>query len=78
MKTMRRVEVTWVDPKTCGGWITPLEAMEERPAVCVNIGYLLQRNREVLQLVSGYSDIGDVSDVFSIPMANVKKVRVLR
>lgn len=78
MKKLRKVEVVWIDPMTEGGWLLPESAEEAQPAVCVNVGYLLNRDRKVIRLVSGYASNDSVSDVFAIPTACVKKVRFLR
>lgn len=78
MKKLRKVEVIWIDPMTEGGWMTLEAAEEAQPATCANIGYLLNRDRKVLRLVSGYNSTDTVSDVFAIPIACVKKVRFLR
>lgn len=77
-KSLRKVEVLWIDPMTEGGWM-PLEVAEEaQPATCVNVGYLLSRDRKVIRIVSGYASNDSVSDVFVIPIACVRRVRFLR
>lgn len=78
MKTLRKVEVVWIDPMTDGGWMSPEVAEEAQPATCVNVGYLLSRDRKVIRIISGYASNDCVSDVFAIPIACVKKVRFLR
>jgi hypothetical protein len=78
MKKLRKVEVVWIDPTSEGGWILPDVAEQAQPAVCVNIGYLLTRDRKVIRIVSGYASNDSVSDVFTIPAACVRGVRFLR
>jgi hypothetical protein len=78
MKKLRKVEVVWIDPMTEGGWMPPELAEGAEPAICANVGYLLNRDRKVIRLVSGYASTDNVSDVFAIPIACVKKVRFLR
>lgn len=68
---MTRVEVTWEDVYTMGGWHS--RDVEIEPVLVKQVGYILRKTAKHLILVSAFHP-DEVSDVTSIPRSLVRKV----
>ncbi len=76
----RRVEVTWRDSASRGGW-DPVEYHRKQCGVgpVYSVGYLLQATKRVVQLAQSQSAMsGHVTDTITIPRENVIKLRTLK
>lgn len=78
MKTMRRVEVEWIDSNFSRGWGSLDTIRKEMDvATCRSVGYVLEKTPKVLKLIMSHSGTS-ASDGLSIPRVAIRKIRSLR
>lgn len=70
-----KVEVTWIDSITHGGWGDMALAMEHGAALCKSVGYILKKDEESLSLIQSISHENDqVSELICIPIVAVQEI----
>ena len=72
------VEVIWYDSCTSGGWKSIEDMTDTRPLICCTVGYLLKRDRHIIQIIQSQTEYHKLSDSMTIPRACVLSYRVLR
>ena len=80
MKKIQLVEVEWIDSAFHRGWSsTDTKQREMAISVCRSVGYLVSRDKKVVNLVMHSADKHtSLGDGLSIPTVAVKRVRQLK
>lgn len=70
-----KVEVTWIDSITHGGWGDASLALEHEVANCKSVGYVLKKDEVTLSLIQSISDDNDqVSELICIPIVAIQEI----
>jgi hypothetical protein len=71
------VEVTWIDSAFDRGWAKLAEKRAMTVARCRTVGYLLDRDDDVIKLVQSLGDADSAADGIAIPRVAVRSIRRL-
>lgn len=78
-KKLRKVEVTWEDALSSGGWHDLDVHASVADALAHSIGYLVRKDaKHVIIVQSSMAINGNASASLQIPMGIVKKIRYLK
>lgn len=77
---MRRLEITWVDSNTIGGWCLDDELSENeiKPMLCRSIGYLYKATEDRVMLAENHAEFGQWGNIIMIPRVSVISVREIK
>lgn len=78
IKGRQRVEVTWTDITSYGGWRSPDDIGKVVPAVCQSVGYLVGRDSKHVRIAMNYDGDGTMGNVQVFPAKNVVKIRKIK
>lgn len=75
--------VWWKDIISDSTWIPLDEAVKSKPAVCISTGWILKKTKDVCIIAADINfdddnNIQDVSNVTTIPMQNVIKMKDIK
>ena len=77
LKKLPRVEVTWFDAKGDNTWQSFDDARAQKLGECKSLGWLVKIGKNVVTLAGSINDIGQLSDIVTIPKPWITKtVRV--
>ena len=71
------VEVIWHDTTGYHQWFTSEDWSINAPMVVRTVGFMVQKNRTMVQLVMSVRDDGGVGDLYIIPRGCVKHIKKL-
>ena len=77
IRTLPKVEVTWTDATIFDGW-RRADDIDRAGIDVITLGWFLPPTKTEIKLGYSVTDDGKINELFIIPRAWVKKVRVLR
>lgn len=71
------VVIQWSDIKSSAGWEYEENAKQDKPAICISIGWLLEKNRTNIVIASDFGE-GEWGSRTTIPRGVITAMQIVK